>query len=231
MGLTQNLGLLSTAIKATSTLNVGIGGDADASAKLKVSGDLLLGLGSADVTLTIPTNNTGSGYAGRILGKNSTGQLIIQHRDNSATFVNAITISSGGGVPQLTFSGPSTFSSSISGGAVYAASGYVNETQTITTPALVYSFNKDQGSAGGSSNTTFNITGLPNVNGSFAFIHLRSSNTASGVNIGMTLQIHGYTIFSVSTQNVTKTASFMIYKQNGTWVATAVGTGGTAGYP
>jgi hypothetical protein len=117
------------------------------------------------------------------------------------------------------------------GGAVTATSGFANETQTISTAATVYYLNKDQGASGGSSSTTFNITGIPNTDGSFALLYLRSSNTAAGFNVGMIVQIHGNTVFSTSTQNVTKTASFMVFRANGSWFTSAVGNGSTAGYP
>jgi hypothetical protein len=120
---------------------------------------------------------------------------------------------------------------SINGAAVYAASGFVNETQTISTPALVYSFDKDQGAAGGSSSTTFNITGLPNTDGTIAYIYARSSNTTAGVNASITIQINGNTVFAAVTQNVTKTASFAVYRQNGSWVTIDGGTGGQLTYP
>jgi hypothetical protein len=113
----------------------------------------------------------------------------------------------------------------IKGGAVYQSSGYENATYTLTTPAIVYSLNKDQGAAGGSSTTTFNITGVSNADGAFLFIYLRCSNTAGGINCGANIQVHGTQLFSSSVQNTTKTISFGAFRQNGSWVATASATG------
>lgn len=113
----------------------------------------------------------------------------------------------------------------INGGAAYQASGFENATYTISTAALVYSLNKDTGAAGGSSTTTFNITGVPNTDGSFALIYVRASNTAPGFNSGAVVQVHGTQLFSSAVQNTTKTACFVAFRQNGTWVAGAAATG------
>jgi hypothetical protein len=114
---------------------------------------------------------------------------------------------------------------SIKGGAVYQSSGFENATYTLTTPATVYSLNKDQGAGVGSSSTTFNITGVSNVDGAFLFIYLRSSNTVGGVNCGANIQVHGTQLFSAAVQNTTKTITFGAFRQNGSWVATASATG------
>jgi len=44
------------------------------------------GLGASINSFTVYASNGGAGYAGRIAGKNSTGWMYFQHRDNSSTF-------------------------------------------------------------------------------------------------------------------------------------------------
>jgi hypothetical protein len=125
-----------------------------------------------------------------------------------------------------------TKSSTFTGAAVYQTSGYENATYTLSTPALVYSCDKDQGANLGSTATTFNITGVPNTDGSFAFIRARASNSAPAINCEVTIQVHGTQVFNGYVQNDTKTAVFAVFKQNGAWVAGAVATGASiAAFP
>jgi hypothetical protein len=124
----------------------------------------------------------------------------------------------------------STTGSILSGGYVagagyYRSSGMVNETVTVTTEATVYSMNKDSGSGGSSSSSTYNITGLSNTDGSSAIIYVRNSNTAGGINTTTIVQIHGTQVWQGNVQNTTKTASFGVFRQNGAWQTTAWSTG------
>ena len=112
------------------------------------------------------------------------------------------------------------------GAGYYRSSGMVNETVTVTTEATVYSMNKDSGSGGSSSTSTYNITGLSNTDGSWAIIYIRNSNTAAGINTVQIVQIHGTKVWEGNVQNTTKTASFLVFRQNGSWQTTAWATGG-----
>lgn len=113
----------------------------------------------------------------------------------------------------------------VKGGYVIQSSGYENGNYTITTPATVYAFNKDQGAGGGSSSTVFNITGIPNTDGAWALIYVRSSNTVGGVNCTAQVQVNGTQVFSGGVQNTTKTAVFTVFRANGSWMAGAWATG------
>ena len=117
----------------------------------------------------------------------------------------------------------------VEGGAVSQTSGFENATYTITTAANVYVLNKDQGAGGGSSSTTFNITGIPNTDGSSALIYVRSSNTAGGINCSAIVQLHGTQLFTGTVQNATKTSVFRVFKANSVWQACAQATGTAIG--
>ena len=123
------------AARITASKNFMVGTATDLGTKFAVNGtsiftdtstfnnNIISGTGTADAGLTLLSNtNVGAGYAGRILGKYATGQLLIQHRDNSATFVNAIVISSGGGIPNVTFPGVTDFTGKISIGNTVTSS-------------------------------------------------------------------------------------------------------------
>jgi hypothetical protein len=166
------------------------------------SSDLLIGGGGTPSNITFAI--AGIGEVGRF---NSSGNLLVGTTTSP---------SNSGNISAL---------GAIKGGAVYQSSGFENGNYTLTTPATVYSFNKDQGAAGGSSTTTFNITGVSNTDGAFLFIYLRCSNTAGGINCGANIQVHGTQLFSAAVQNATKTITFGAFRQNGSWVATASATG------
>lgn len=166
------------------------------------------------VTGTLPTGNGGT----NLTSFTANGVLYASSTSALATSAN------------LTFDGTSlTTAGYLKGGAAYSSSGFVNETKTVSTASLVYSLDKDQGGAGGSSSTTFNITGIPDADGSWALIRVRASNTAAGVNATATVQVHGTQVFSAGVQNTTKTAVFVVFRQNGSWVAGSAATGAAIG--
>jgi hypothetical protein len=215
-GTSGNVASFSERMRITSAGNVGIG----ASNPQNYGGY---------VTLTIGENASNRVGLLKLRSTYNSGDGAEIYQDTSGT----LNFNANGATNVLTIlsTGTAAFAGSIKGGAVYSLSGFANQTITISTAALVYSLDKDQGASGGSSSTTFNITGIPNQDGAFALIYARSSNTAPGFNVGMTINIHGNTVFSTSTQNVTKTATFMVFRQNGSWVTSSVGTGGVLGYP
>jgi len=228
------------AMRIDSSGNVGIGVTpvSQNGKVLQIDG----GAGAADFRLT----NTATGSAkdnGTLLGLFGSDTYLwnLENAFLSLGTNNAerMRITSGGNVgigttspgDKLVVSGNISATGYLKGGAVFASSGFVNETQTISTAAMVYSFNKDQGGAGGSSTTTFNITGLSNTDGAFAFIHVRASNTAAGINAVAKVQVHGTEVFSDNAQNNTKTAVFFVCRQNGSWVAGPVSPGTTRTFP
>jgi hypothetical protein len=77
--------------------NISIGSDTDVSAFVQIYNSssattyptLSVGDGSSNnANLILYSSNFGSGYAGRIQGRNSNGKNYFQHRDNSATFLD-----------------------------------------------------------------------------------------------------------------------------------------------
>jgi hypothetical protein len=163
------------------------------------------------------------------------GILYFYTSNSAGTSQERMRISSAGGLSLGTTTDPGAGSfmatGYLRGGGVYASSGAVNETQTISTAATVYSFNKDNGASGSSSTTTFNITGLSNTDGAFAFIYVRATNTVPGINSSAIVQVHGTTVFQDGAQNTTRTAVFFVCRQNGSWVAGPVSSGTARTFP
>jgi hypothetical protein len=87
----QVSGSMNVSAKATA-LNI------SATNNLSITNDVYQGSGTINSNYTILANGTSSGWAGRLLGDYSTGGLVFQHRNNSATFVNCWAINAGGGV-------------------------------------------------------------------------------------------------------------------------------------
>jgi len=225
-------------VQSSSTVKVAVSnltaGRAVNVGSLTSTGNILLD-GSGNPTITLKTSGAGNNPLYRIQADTNYWDMIgifsnaddpFRIRYNDTDFFQ---IANTGGVSIGNTTDPGAGSllatGYVRGGAVYASSGYVNETQTISTAATVYSFNKDQGAAGGSSATTFNITGIPNTDGSWALVKARASNTAAGINATITIQANGTTVFSAAVQNTTKTAVFVIFRENGNWVAGAAATG------
>jgi hypothetical protein len=225
----------TTAVTIDTSQNVGIG-TASPAHKLDVQA-------TSSVARFQSTTGTNSAY----IYVNNTGGDFYFGRDSSAGNVfsggaYSANLYSAGAYPMVFWTNAtermriastglvSTTGSISSGGYVvgagyYRSSGMVNETVTVTTEATVYSMNKDQGAGGSSSTSTYNITGIPNTDGSYAIIYVRNSNTAAGVNCTTIVQINGTQVWSAGVQNTTKTASFMVFRQNGSWQTTAWATG------
>ena len=87
----QVSGSMSVSAKATA-LNI------SATNNLSITNDVYQGSGTINSNYTILANGTSSGWAGRLLGDYSTGGLVFQHRNNSATFINCWAINAGGGI-------------------------------------------------------------------------------------------------------------------------------------
>jgi hypothetical protein len=184
---------------------------------------LSVGAGGGDnITLSVATNITPANAAVAI---SPTGTGTVAISPAGALTINPTAASTINNVSVGATTAASGGFTTIKGAAVYQTSGYENATYTLSTPALVYSCDKDQGANLGSTKTTFNITGVPNTDGSFAFIRARASNSAPAINCEVTIQVHGTEVFNGYVQNATKTAVFVVFRQNGAWVAGAVATG------
>jgi hypothetical protein len=70
---------------------------------------LQIGDGAADAGMIFYANNALSGWAGRIVGVNASGNLKFQHRSNSATFVDVFEINGGSGTAYAQFYGKTIF--------------------------------------------------------------------------------------------------------------------------
>ncbi|MDB5176262.1 MAG: hypothetical protein JWM81_1120 [Candidatus Saccharibacteria bacterium] len=126
------------------------------------------------------------------------------------------------------------------GGSITA--GYfsdINATETATTtyteatPALAYYLSSNSGTTNAAITTTFNITGLPATDGTFAFI---TGNSAKGVTgtariHTVIIQIAGTTVSTItnasSTTAATNTRSFTVARMNGVWQVVGSGLAAT----
>ncbi|HEV2339978.1 MAG TPA: site-specific integrase [Patescibacteria group bacterium] len=92
-----------------------------------------------------------------------------------------------------------------------------------STPALVYDLSNNQGTNANNSTVTFNITALPNVDGTFAFIRSHATKGVTGSNQKDTVvvQINGTEITSITTTaNTTAqdaSGNYVVFRSNGAW--------------
>ncbi len=119
-----------------------------------------------------------------------------------------------------------------------------NDTVTVSTKALVYflslcnvttTCSTGNGTQGAAPTTTFNITGLPNTDGTFAFIEtqVQRIGVGGGANENATIivQVNGTQVSTVTagaanTNSVVIIENYTIVRANGAW--RVVGTPGTA---
>ncbi|HSX29098.1 MAG TPA: hypothetical protein VLE73_00900, partial [Candidatus Saccharimonadales bacterium] len=103
-------------------------------------------------------------------------------------------------------------------------------TSTITTPALAYyvSSTDTTGVCGTGASKTFNITGIPNTEGTFAYIVSKAidGGCATGT-LTVTVQINGGTVSTVSNADTggTVSESYTVAYINGTWRIVGYGPG------
>jgi hypothetical protein len=69
----------------------------------QITNNLDMGSGTADANFTILANNTSSGWAGRLIGRNSSGIMLFQHRNNSAIFRDCFYVDASGGIGNTVF--------------------------------------------------------------------------------------------------------------------------------
>ena len=109
----------------------------------------------------------------------------------------------------------------------------VNSTTiTESTKALAYYLTNNTGTTNSAINTIFNITGLPNTDGTFAFIEIQTIKgiTAVARVETVTIQINGTQISTVATPSqtgaATTTENYTVVRSHGVWRVT--GAPGTA---
>ncbi|MBI2097622.1 MAG: hypothetical protein HYT46_01665 [Candidatus Vogelbacteria bacterium] len=122
------------------------------------------------------------------------------------------------------------------GGNTVVDAGTYGTTQTVTksTKALIYHLTNNINTDPGTSRTiTYNITGLPNVEGTFAYIYTfaQKDATTAAITSTVTIQINGTQVSTVATANTASAAgpvyeSYTIVYSNGAWHV--IGTPGTS---
>ncbi|MEK7622052.1 MAG: hypothetical protein AAB415_02640, partial [Patescibacteria group bacterium] len=113
------------------------------------------------------------------------------------------------------------------GGNSYVDAGAYTSTQTVTVPnkALIYHLTNNIGTTDVSITVTYNITGLPNTEGTFAYIYTFAQKgiTAGSRQSVVTIQINGAQVSTIATLNSTSAQqsfeSYAIGYSNGAWHA------------
>lgn len=109
------------------------------------------------------------------------------------------------------------------GNVVISSSGATTSTITIATKALMYDFTKSTGTTDTATTTTWNITGLPNIDGTFAYIKVQTVKgvTATARIETSLVQINGTQVSSTATTSVTAAQTvneiYIISRTNGAW--------------
>ena len=139
----------------------------------------------------------------------------------AASIVSSSAQLSGNTITNLTVTNLTTVGQT--GGYVYASSGYVNETQTITTNGTSYYLRKSTGTSNGSSGTIYNITGLSTTNGTFADIYAIAQKDATGnaINTNLEVQINGQYMVGIQANGTganTAISSFRVCRMEGSWI-------------
>jgi len=145
MGLTQKLGTIPLAILTDSSNNVGIGGSANASFKLQVTGATNL---TDNLTMTIASGTKSIGFGGNTIAAaanaliySDTNYLVLNSKAGSALYFNfdnanaSSTINMFNGKFILTQAGAATFSSSVTANGDFTGkggfNGYAGATQNL----------------------------------------------------------------------------------------------------
>ena len=118
------------------------------------------------------------------------------------------------------------------GNVDYVTDGANTQTINRSTKALIYDLEKNTGSADNSTTTTYNIVGLPNVDGTIGYIYakVQKDTTPNPQTQTITLQINGTHISTISTDGNatpdTRIKHFTITRSNNAWHL--VGEAGTS---
>lgn len=109
------------------------------------------------------------------------------------------------------------------GNVVISSSGATTSTITLSTKALMYDLTKSTGTTDTATTTTWNITGLPDTDGTFAYIKTRVSKgaTTNARIETIIVQINGTQVSTVATASTTASANvhelYIITRTNGAW--------------
>jgi hypothetical protein len=190
----------------------------------------------ADLTVTgastqpfLRVARTGTGVRSYYWGINGGSTLFLQDETAGVTRItltaaNVMTLSSDVIVTgTLNSQGQLITSAGQTGGYVAASSGYVNETQTVSTNGTSYYLYKYTGTANGSSSTIFNITGMSTTNGTYADIYAvaQKDATASGINTNLEVQINGQYMVGIQAGGTSATTvrnAFRVCRMDGSWI-------------
>jgi fibronectin-binding autotransporter adhesin len=163
-------------------------------------------------------------------GGTETGTLAV---NNDASFAGNVSVQGGLSVSGTSNLNGLTVNGSIGGNEVSDIKATESSTQTYTEGAGVAYYLSSSSDVNNSTfNTVFNITGLPSVDGTFAFITASAQKgaTAGNQNHSTLVNINGTTVSTVTACTAAQTAScagntrsFTVARMNGTW--TVVGSG------
>jgi hypothetical protein len=168
---------------------------------------------SGRVTI-ISYNRSTSSWLPLVLTEGSSNVLIGTTSDNG----NKLQVSGG-----ISASGQLITSAGQTGGYVAASSGYVNETQTVSTNGTSYYLYKSTGTSNGSSSTIFNITGMSTTNGTYADIYAVAQKDATGnaINTNLEVQINGQYMVGIQAGGTSATTvrnAFRVCRMDGSWI-------------
>ncbi len=180
------------------------------------------GLYVGDVTLGSQTNQAYSIFASDTNARNYLGGATTL---DSATVSNGLTVTAGG----VNATGTSTINGALNG--LNSLTGdTITDNQTLAaTPgapivegsALAYHLTNNVTSGGVAVNVTFNITGLPNTDGTMAFIYSGSQKSSLAGIKTVTVQINGVTMSTVATTTTTSVQNvneqYIVMRTNGIW--------------
>lgn len=208
-GLTQLNGTLFSA----QNLDFLLGGSSTTSARFAFinmnSGTPTFKIGSA---LGIDTNGIIQAYNGRdlILGSSSTKNILLASSGN---------VGIGNTNPTRTLDVTGTFG----GNTELYVDGDGTRDITISGKALIYDLEKSTGGADNDGTTTYNITGLPDVNGTISYLYLKVSKgvTANPRTQTVQVKVNGTLLATVSTTNPILSSEEVkhvtIVRSNDTW--------------